>query len=93
MEKTSGMNIIPISINVPNQVVGLTKQSFFSLPPVSIIITWASPLKRESLFSPFCGELNERFGSLRNQNKWPSKLEISKRLPVKSIAVLGDDIC
>ena len=53
MEKTSGMNIIPISINVPNQVVGLTKQSFFSLPPVSIIITWASPLKTESLFSPF----------------------------------------
>lgn len=37
-------------------------------------------------------KLNQRFGSTRNQNRWLSKLEMRKRLPGESIAVLGDDI-
>ena len=37
-------------------------------------------------------KLNQRFGSTRNQNRWLSKLEMRKRQPGESIAVLGDDI-
>lgn len=37
-------------------------------------------------------KLNQRFGSTKNQNRWLSKLEMRKRSPGESIAVLGDDI-
>lgn len=50
-----------------------------------------SPEDKES-FHSLSGKLNQRFGSSRNQNRWLSKLEMRKRLPGESIAVLGDDI-
>lgn len=43
-------------------------------------------------YQSLINKLNQRFGSTRNQNRWLSKLEMRRRLPEESIAVLGDDI-
>lgn len=43
-------------------------------------------------YSILVKELSQRFGSLRQQNRWLSRLEGRKRKPEESIAALGDDL-
>lgn len=59
--------------------------------PARVFYMSLSPVERKDYHS-LVYKLSQRFGSVRQQNKWLSKFETRKRQQGESIAALGDDL-